>query len=1047
MAASPPPGKMSDDLDRELAVQRIELEMQNEELLHAHLATEAARDRYFDLFELAPVAYLAVDRTSTVCEANRAASALLGIEPHKLPGSKVSGFVGERDVAPFNLLMRRVFESREKHQSQIRLSLAGGREISTRIEAVFRPEGDSSGSGTALVTIVDLSEVHASELARRASEDLLQSVFDNAGSGIFIAVAEGHLVTANDAACRFLGYRLDELRGVSIWNVTHPDDRDENRREFERALRLRARTDLETRYLTKDGRPVWGHVTASWIVDATGTPLYTIGLIQDITRRKSIEKQLHHEREYLRSVLEGANDAIFTFTATGLVETFNCGAERIFGWSAHAIVGRNIETILSITENDSPDGVTELILDMGRREVTGRRRDGSEFPLQLSITRVDHLSVFTCIGQDISLRKEAERRFQRESQFNSQLISTAQTVILVLDPEGRIVMFNPHMVELGGYTLTEVRGHDWFETFLAGDEQERKRLRQAFARVLSGAKLRDLVSTIVTKGGEHRVLRWSSSALKDASNTTVGVLAIGEDISEHHRTQRALASTMERYRTVINIASDAIITIDSSGTIDSFNPAAERIFGYREEEVAGANVSVIMPSPERDEHDRYLSHYLQTGVSKIIGVGREVRGRRKDGTLVPVFLQINQMNIDGEIRFCAFLRDLTTSKLAERQLRQAQKLEAVGTLASAIAHDFNNLLMGVSGCIHIALDTVDACNPAHLYLEEVRKSADKGAAIVQQLLTFSRKAELAPATFELNAVISGNEKMLRRLLGENIEIIVNLGASDSRVLADMGQIDQAIMNLAVNARDAMPDGGFLTLETASVILEQETQSLPAGSYVALRVRDDGCGMSETTREHLFEPFFTTKGIGKGTGLGLSTVYGIVKQSKGNITVETELGRGTTFEILLPLARNPVTQEIPVMKEFLASPRGCETVLLLEDDRTVRLGLRHYLETAGYRVLEAQSGPEAVECCERFSGTIELLLTDVMLPKMTGSQVAAEVRRLRPDVTVLFISAHPVEWLCAEGRIDEGVNVLQKPFSETNLLTTIRAVLDGKAAVP
>jgi two-component system, cell cycle sensor histidine kinase and response regulator CckA len=377
------------------------------------------------------------------------------------------------------------------------------------------------------------------------------------------------------------------------------------------------------------------------------------------------------------------------------------------------------------------------------------------------------------------------------------------------------------------------------------------------------------------------------------------------------------------------------------------------------------------------------------------------------------------------------------------QLRQAQKMEAIGQLAGGIAHDFNNLLTAIGGYSEMSIRQLQAEDPLRHNLEEIKKAGDRAAALTRQLLAFSRKQVLQPKVLDLNSIVSEMEKMLRRLIGEDLELGTALDPELGSIKADPGQIEQVIMNLAVNARDAMPAGGKLTIETENVTLNEgyaeQHLAVAPGAYVMLAVTDTGTGMDEKTKTRIFEPFFTTKEVGKGTGLGLSTVYGIVKQSGGNISLHSEVGRGTTFKIYLPLIDEgaPEYKRSPEPEESL---KGSETILLAEDEEIVRNLLRDVLKRYGYQVLEATNGGAAFLICERYEGAIHLLLTDVIMPEMSGRDLENRLRQLRPEMKVLYMSGYMDDSIVQHGIIDSAIPFLQKPFTTEALARKVRAVL-------
>jgi PAS domain S-box-containing protein len=509
-------------------------------------------------------------------------------------------------------------------------------------------------------------------------------------------------------------------------------------------------------------------------------------------------------------------------------------------------------------------------------------------------------------------------------------------------------------------------------------------------------------------------------------------------------TEQALREREAVTRSILETAVDAIITTNEQGLVLSFNPAAERMFGYTAGEVIGRNVSMLMPSPQREEHDQYMAEYLRTGAKRVIGIGREVKGRHKDGSIFPVELALSEAELPGRRTFTGVLRDITERQRMEEQLRQAVKMEAVGRLAGGVAHDFNNTLTVITGYSRMLLERLDLPEEFQGEIEEIAQAADRAAELTSQLLIFSRRHAVHAQVVDLNRLVAGLEKMLRRLLGEDIELITTLRRGSGKIKVDPGHLEQVIVNLAVNARDAMPDGGCLTIETEEVELgenyvRRHVSSVP-GRFIMLAISDNGRGMDAATRNRIFEPFFTTKERGKGTGLGLSTVYGIIKQSGGDIWVYSEPGKGTTFKIYLPVAVEPEgssVQEAPVE----GPPRGRETILLVEDEPSVRRLVHAILSQQGYRVLEAADPGSALRMCEENEGQIDMLLTDVVMPQMNGRELARQVAGIRPGLKILFVSGYTDTVIAQHGVSALDGAFLQKPFTPESLARKVREVLD------
>jgi two-component system cell cycle sensor histidine kinase/response regulator CckA len=417
---------------------------------------------------------------------------------------------------------------------------------------------------------------------------------------------------------------------------------------------------------------------------------------------------------------------------------------------------------------------------------------------------------------------------------------------------------------------------------------------------------------------------------------------------------------------------------------------------------------------------------------------------RLDGTTVPVEISASPFPDGGVTAIQAVCRDISERKKLEEQYRQAQKMEAVGRLAGGVAHDFNNLLTIISGYSELLVSRFAADDPTRGLIQEIHKAGERAALLTRQLLTFSRKAVVEPRVLDLNAVVIDTERMLRRLIGEDLSVTTVLDPALARVKVDAGQIEQVLMNLAVNARDAMPRGGKLTIETANVELDENYARLHPearpGRYVLLAVSDTGCGMDEATQARVFEPFFTTKGPGKGTGLGLATVYGIVKQGGGHVGVYSELGRGTTFKVYLPPAAEPAAGK--VLPGPRAARHGTETILLVEDEDAVRGITRLALQMHGYTVLEARNGREALGVCERHPGPIHLLITDVVMPDMGGREVAERLTGRQPGLRMLYLLGYTDDAVVRHGVLEAEVAFLQKPFTPAALAAKVRDVLDG-----
>jgi len=594
-----------------------------------------------------------------------------------------------------------------------------------------------------------------------------------------------------------------------------------------------------------------------------------------------------------------------------------------------------------------------------------------------------------------------------------------------------------------GYSQEEwLSTPDFWLTIIHPEDRERMRVR--WNKAFQDAQTRRSEFRWIARDGREIWVESHSAVIKVPEGKLIGLRGVTLDITERKATEAALRSAEERYRTIFENAVEGIFQATPDGRYVAANPAMARILGYESPEE-------FMAERVCFKEENYAVAGTRDVLKNILAEGGLVAGFecdviKKDGSRITTIQNVRAI-FDGRgqlMHYEGSIEDVSGRKTLESQFRQAQKLEAIGMLAGGIAHDFNNLLTVIGGYSDLALSKLLPEDPLRRHLTEISKAAERAAVLTRQLLAFSRKQVLQPKVLDLNVIVSDMEKLLRRLIGEDVRFSAVLTQKLGSVKADPGQIEQVIMNLAVNSRDAMPNGGILTIETANVYLDEEYArrhaTVTPGHYVMLAVSDSGEGMDAATQARVFEPFFTTKEQGKGTGLGLSTVYGIVKQSGGSIWVYSELGRGTTFKVYLP--RVDEVAEVEPRKEIKEAIRGSETILLAEDEEMVRQLAHEVLVAYGYKVLDAANGGAALLICERYEGTIDLLLTDVVMPEMSGPQLAERLRQIRPDMKVLFMSGYTDNAIVHQGVLDQNENFIQKPFPPVALAEKVFNVLSA-----
>jgi PAS domain S-box-containing protein len=643
------------------------------------------------------------------------------------------------------------------------------------------------------------------------------------------------------------------------------------------------------------------------------------------------------------------------------------------------------------------------------------------------------------IYQHLLIHRIRRELVEREELFH--LISeNAADMIAVVDMEGKRIYNSLSYQKVLGYSPEELQASSSFEQIHPDD---RERVKKAAEEAQRSGMGKTLEYRLRHKNGTWLVLESTSSVIRNANGEPEKLVIVNRDITERKRAEEALRRSEAGFRSVVEDAPYGIYRASTSGRFLQVNPALQKMLGYElGEELLRRDLC--------SEIFRHTGEYqsltaLLTGTEEVKDI--ELEWKRQDGT--PITVRCSGRRINDEngapAYFEVFAEDVTEKRVLEKQLRMAQKMEAIGRLSGGIAHDFNNLLgviIGYSRVLNKALGTNTALRE---HAVEIEKAGQRAASLTKQLLAFSRQQVLTPAVLCLNTLASDMEKMLPRLLGEDIEVSLVLDPELGDVKADQSQIEQVIMNLAVNARDAMPMGGKLKIQTTNVELDQAyTWNHPGskvGSYVLLGVTDTGTGMDAATLTHIFEPFFTTKERGKGTGLGLATVYGVVKQSNGYIWVDSAPGKGTSFQIYLPRhVGQPVVNE--QIADSIEKLRGSETILLVEDAEPLRKLAQTFLEAGGFRVFSAEGGESALEVVARFGGTFDLLLTDVVMPGMNGRVLAEQLLPRQAGMKVLYMSGYTDSFIAGHGVLDAGTHLLHKPFTEEVLIRKVREVLDG-----
>ena len=787
-------------------------------------------------------------------------------------------------------------------------------------------------------------------------------------------------------------------------------------------------------------------VLAMLLIESAAQQNQLARLLTTVRRQRAAERDSYRERERLFSAaVESSNDAIITKSLSGIVTGWNRAAESLFGFSAEEAIGKNVDIIVPDKLRSEVHGILDRVRNgvaIKNFETVRISRDGRIVDVSLSISPVKSQSGeivgVTEMARDLSETRKAQLALRQQIEERQRIFETSQDLILVTDPRGNLVQVSPSSTAILGYSPEQMIDHSAVE-FIHPDDLERTREEMRSAR--RGREMRNFATRYVHRDGRVVRLTWMGTWSEPARRH----FFIGRDMTEILQTQDALLDSERMARGIVETALDAFVQMDDAGTVIDWNSQAEKIFGWSHGEAVGRVLAeLIIPEPHRARHWEGLMQFLRTGEGPILGTRFEIEAQRRDGKEIKVELSITALQRrDGHV-FNGFIRDLTDKIAAETRNRQAQKMEAIGQLTGGIAHDFNNILTVIIGTIEVLADGVSDRPDLAAIAKMIDEAAERGADLTKHLLAFARLQPLQPREVDVNALIVTAGKLLRPTLGEHIEIESMLSEDPWHAFVDPSQLTTAILNLVLNARDAMPQGGKLIIETLNSHLDEsyagQNSDVEPGQYVLIAISDTGVGIAADLLDKVFEPFFTTKEPGRGTGLGLSMVYGFVKQSGGHIKVYSEQGHGTTIKLYLP--RNIGSpQDALVAGGTEIAQGGTELILVVEDDPLVRNYVIAQIRSLGYRTLSAANADEALPAIHA-DPTIDLLFTDVIMPGlMNGRKLAEEALKLRTSLKVLYTSGYTENAIVHHGRLDPGVLLLAKPYLKPDLARMIRAALD------
>ncbi|MCD6048957.1 MAG: multi-sensor hybrid histidine kinase, partial [Verrucomicrobia bacterium] len=1008
----------------------------------AELALRASEERLRTVTDTAQVGLVIVDQQHRYRYANPSYARILHLPTHEIVGQHVADVLPEVYPEQIRPRLDQAFAGeRVSYELSITSPVTG--ESGRYYVVTYEPKKDHPDP-VVVVVIVDITERKHAEDLLRASEGRYRALFDCAPDGIVVADPQGTYLDANTSVLRMLGYAHEEFIGLDASHIVVPAEVP----HIEPALsKINSGTDYhrEWQFRRKDGSTFAAEVIASLMPDGN-----VLAMFRDITERKQAEDELRRTNALLHAVADGTADAVFVKDLEGRYLLFNEAASRFAGRLPAEVLGKDDTALF-----DAEGAKQVMAHDRAVRE-SGQSQTNEECLTAAAVTRTylatkspyrdaqGNIIGTIGISHDITQRKRTEEALRNSEIRFHTVWEMANDALRLVDENGVIVAVNEAFCRLVGISRQELEGRPFTETYL-GDRNPLE-LQQRFQERFRERRIPAHEERRMTFRAGNTVELEITSTFVELPGHPALLFGLFRDVTERKRAEQDLRESrrlLEKAQEVGHVGS----WISDAGLTRKLTWSAEtcRIFGLAPEKFGGnveAFLSLVHPEDRKAIEEASLAALAGERLYNL-----EHRIVRPDGSLRWVHEQADvERNSAGQpVRMVGVVQDITERRELEEQFRQSQKMDAIGQLAGGVAHDFNNILAAMMMQTELLVLTEDLPLEVQNGLQDIQASAERAANLTRQLLLFSRKQVMHTRELDLNEAVTSLFKMLQRIIGEHLDLQFNLCPRSLNIHADPGMLDQVLMNLVVNARDAMPEGGRITIVTSEKNLtKEEAAALPetsAGRYACMQVIDTGCGIPRENLTRIFEPFFTTKDPGKGTGLGLATVFGIVKQHGGTVIVESEVGRGTSFQILLPVAK-PL-EKAAEKTTVKAKPRGgTETILLVEDDTSVRVLTRIVLERAGYRVVEASNGVEALELWSEHQDSVRLLLTDIVMPEgVSGRELAARLQTQNPKLRVVFTSGYSADIAGRELALAEGQNFIQKPAPPHKLLETVRHSLD------